>query len=70
MYAAFTSLACYGRGGKHRVYTRCCLLVDKEEIGSVGATGMQLHEIFENTVAEVTFPAPVSIQRSGTAPLL
>lgn len=32
--------------------TACCLLVDKEEIGSVGATGMQSH-FFENTVAEV-----------------
>ena len=29
-----------------------CLLVDKEEIGSVGATGMQSH-FFENTVAEL-----------------
>ena len=30
----------------------CCLLVDKEEIGSVGATGM--HSLFfENTVAEI-----------------
>ena len=33
-------------------YTTCCLLVDKEEIGSVGATGMRSH-VFENTVAEV-----------------
>lgn len=32
--------------------TLCCLLVDKEEIGSVGATGMQ-SAFFENTVAEV-----------------
>ncbi|MDD6207003.1 MAG: aminopeptidase [Clostridiales bacterium] len=32
--------------------TTCCLLVDKEEIGSVGATGMQ-SRFFENTVAEV-----------------
>jgi len=30
----------------------CCLLVDKEEIGSVGATGMQ-SRFFENTVAEL-----------------
>ena len=30
----------------------CCLLVDKEEIGSVGATGMQ-SKFFENAVAEV-----------------
>jgi len=32
--------------------TACCLLVDKEEIGSVGATGMQ-SRFFENTVAEL-----------------
>lgn len=32
--------------------TCVCLLVDKEEIGSVGATGMQ-SRFFENTVAEV-----------------
>ena len=32
--------------------TSCCILVDKEEIGSVGATGMQSH-FFENTVAEI-----------------
>lgn len=32
--------------------TACCLLVDKEEIGSVGATGMQ-SLFFENIVAEL-----------------
>ncbi len=32
--------------------TSCALLVDKEEIGSVGATGMQ-SKFFENTVAEL-----------------
>lgn len=32
--------------------TGCCLLVDKEEIGSVGATGMH-SRFFENTVAEL-----------------
>ena len=32
--------------------TGVCILVDKEEIGSVGATGMQSH-FFENTVAEI-----------------
>jgi aspartyl aminopeptidase len=32
--------------------TSCCLLVDKEEIGSVGATGMHSH-FFENTLAEL-----------------
>lgn len=32
--------------------TSCCLLVDKEEIGSVGATGMR-SRFFENSLAEV-----------------
>ncbi len=32
--------------------TACCILVDKEEIGSVGATGMH-SRFFENTVAEL-----------------
>jgi len=32
--------------------TCCCILVDKEEIGSVGATGMRAH-YFENAVAEL-----------------
>ncbi|SEQ00798.1 aminopeptidase [Butyrivibrio sp. TB] len=32
--------------------TGCCILVDKEEIGSVGATGMQ-SKFFENAVAEL-----------------
>lgn len=33
-------------------YTSCCILVDKEEIGSVGATGA--HSLFfENSIAEV-----------------
>ena len=32
--------------------TCCCLLADKEEIGSVGATGMRAH-YFENAVAEL-----------------
>ena len=32
--------------------TGCCILVDKEEIGSVGATGMQ-SRFFENSVADV-----------------
>ena len=33
-------------------HTACCILVDKEEIGSVGATGMH-SRFFENTVAEL-----------------
>ena len=37
---------------KNPVRTSCCLLVDKEEIGSVGATGMQ-SKFFENSFAEV-----------------
>lgn len=32
--------------------TACCILVDKEEIGSVGATGMK-SKFFENAVAEL-----------------
>ena len=33
-------------------YTCCCLFADKEEVGSVGATGMRAH-YFENAVAEL-----------------
>ncbi|MEE8886729.1 MAG: aminopeptidase [Eubacteriales bacterium] len=36
----------------HPEYTSICLLTDKEEIGSVGATGMH-SRFFENTLAEV-----------------
>ncbi|MCF0114299.1 MAG: aminopeptidase [Erysipelotrichaceae bacterium] len=32
--------------------TACCMLVDKEEIGSIGNTGME-SRFFENTIAEV-----------------
>lgn len=47
---AYTSaLAMMETGAKKR--TTCCLCVDKEEIGSVGATGMASH-FFENAVAE------------------
>ncbi len=35
-------------------YTSCCILVDKEEIGSVGATGAQ-SLFFENTIAELLY---------------
>ena len=48
---SYTSLAAMLETKRLR-RTACCLLVDKEEIGSVGATGMQSH-FFENTVAEV-----------------
>lgn len=34
--------------------TSCCLCVDKEEIGSVGATGMA-SQLFENMVSEIIF---------------
>ncbi len=37
---------------KNPVRTSCCILVDKEEIGSVGATGMQ-SRFFENATAEL-----------------
>ncbi|MDE5966567.1 MAG: aminopeptidase [Lachnospiraceae bacterium] len=48
---AYTSLVAMLEVEKPEV-TSCCLLVDKEEIGSVGATGMQ-SKFFENTVAEL-----------------
>lgn len=48
---AYTSLAAILEA-KELDKTACCLLVDKEEIGSVGATGMQ-SRFFENTVAEL-----------------
>ncbi|MCK4551977.1 MAG: aminopeptidase [Tenericutes bacterium] len=38
--------------GETPEYTACCILVDKEEIGSVGATGAQ-SLFFENTIAEL-----------------
>ena len=47
--------------------TTCCLLVDKEEIGSVGATGMQ-SRFFENAVAEILTlmgkPNSVNVRRT------
>lgn len=48
---AYTSLVAMIEADKVEK-TICCLLTDKEEIGSVGATGMQSH-FFENTVAEI-----------------
>lgn len=48
---AFTSLRAMLEA-KDLTKTACCLLVDKEEIGSVGATGMQ-SLFFENIVAEL-----------------
>ena len=49
---AYTSLVAMLESDGARQRTSCCLLVDKEEIGSVGATGMQSH-FFENIVAEL-----------------
>ena len=48
---AYTSLAALldSKAGER---TNCCLCVDKEEIGSVGATGMASN-LFENMVSEV-----------------
>ena len=48
---AFTSMKAILEVGEVE-RTSCCVLVDKEEIGSCGATGMQ-SRFFENTVAEV-----------------
>ncbi|MBQ0000103.1 MAG: aminopeptidase, partial [Clostridiales bacterium] len=48
---AYTSLLALLEMGDMKK-TGCALLVDKEEIGSVGATGMQ-SRFFENTVAEL-----------------
>jgi aspartyl aminopeptidase len=48
---AFTSLKTM-LDTKKTERTVCCILVDKEEIGSVGATGMHSH-FFDNAVAEV-----------------
>ena len=48
---AFTSLVAMLEASDLKK-TACCLLVDKEEIGSVGATGMQ-SRFFENVVAEL-----------------
>ena len=52
-------------------YTCCCLMADKEEIGSVGATGMRA-KYFENAVAELmnlTYPAysELKLRRALTA---
>ena len=48
---AFTSLRAMLETKKTK-HTACCLLVDKEEIGSVGATGMR-SRFFENVLAEL-----------------
>jgi len=47
--------------------TACCILVDKEEIGSVGASGMH-SRIFENVTAEllrlIGYPDAISVRRT------
>ena len=48
---AYTSLMALIEAGKCE-YTTCCILVDKEEVGSIGATGAQ-SMFFENVVAEL-----------------
>ena len=48
---AYTSLAAQ-LAVEHPTKTAVCVLVDKEEIGSVGATGMA-SQFFENTIAEI-----------------
>ncbi len=53
---AFTSLKAL-LDSKANVRTNCCLCVDKEEIGSVGATGMGSH-MFENALAEIIARLP------------
>ena len=54
---AYTSLAAF-LSTKSVDRTAVCLLVDKEEIGSVGATGMR-SKFFENSLAEVMNAAGV-----------
>lgn len=53
---AFTSFAAL-MDSEPAKRTSCCLCVDKEEIGSVGATGMDSH-MFENSVAEIIARLP------------
>ncbi len=48
---AFTSLMALTRINTPK-YTSCVILVDKEEVGSIGATGAQ-SKFFENTVLEI-----------------
>ncbi len=68
---AYTSLEAMLKADT-QAYTSCCLLVDKEEIGSVGATGME-SKFFENTVAEllacmgISDPAGLPLRRALSA---
>ena len=62
-YPSFRAIADTSAGKR----TYACLLVDKEEIGSVGATGME-SKFFENTVAEILHAmgddSPISVMRA------
>ena len=49
---SYTSLVAMLEASDTPIRTNCCLLVDKEEIGSFGATGMK-SKFFENILAEV-----------------
>ena len=49
---SYTSLVAMLEASATPTRTNCCLLVDKEEIGSYGATGMQ-SRFFENALAEI-----------------
>ena len=49
---SYTSLIAMLEANETPARTNCCLLVDKEEIGSYGATGMR-SKFFENVVAEL-----------------
>ena len=51
-FASLTALFDLAQKGEHVKRTACCLLTDKEEIGSAGATGMKSH-FFENALAEL-----------------
>jgi len=66
---AYTSLVAM-LNQKELTKTACTLLVDKEEIGSVGATGMQ-SRFFENTVAEILAltgnDSPLTLRRTLAA---
>lgn len=49
---AYTSLQAFLEIDEIPTKTLSCILVDKEEIGSVGATGMESH-FFDNAIAEI-----------------
>ena len=56
---AYTSLIAMLEG-KTESRTSCCILADKEEIGSAGATGMNSH-LLDNAVAEVVARLDVKV---------